>query len=671
MANVQWDILIKRIIQIVVVVIVLILIVAGLIFYKAYRTLPNISNLVENYTISTPTIMYDENGQVIDTISVKKKSIVNIKDIPSYVANASVAIEDHNFYHENGFNIERTVQSALINIVERRYAQGGSTITQQLARNAFLNMKKNIFRKVQEAIITVELERKYTKPEILDQYLNVIYYGGGVYGIDSASELYFGIHASELSVAQAAFLAGIPNNPSMYSPYSHLDAAMNRQKIILKKMLQYHYITKEQYEVAIKTPINVISNAQSNSGAAAFTDIVENILTGQMGFTDEELYTQGLKIYTTMNLQVQSAAQSAVNSNFLLQSDPKLQVGMVAINSQNGYVEAMIGGKNYRSGLFNRAISANRQPGSSFKPYLYLAALEQGVTMNTLFEDSPITISGGLGGKDYTPTDAEAPTMTNITLVTALENSVNIVAVKLLQKIGYGALANVEKQIGFPTITPNYPSVALGAIAMTPFQQATNYCVFSNGGYKVTPMFITKVEDKYGNILYQATPQKTQVVDSKYVALLTFMLEQVVKSGTGMPANIPGVQMAGKTGTTNNSTDTWFVGYTGDLVTAIWEGYDDSSPMKSSYYGNGVSAPLWHQMMAGAIANGGYTPVGFGYIQDLLQSNQLVLANIDSTTGLLADGSTPTGNIQQAMFLPGQVPNQSSFDFSHGLNTTN
>lgn len=669
MAKVDWSILIKRLIQIIIVLIVIGIIGGGLIVYKAYRTLPNISNLVENYTISTPTTIYDENGQVIDTIAVKNRSIVSINDLPSYVANASVAIEDHNFYHENGFNVERTVQSAVINIVKRRYAQGGSTITQQLARNAFLNMRKNMFRKVQEAIITVELERKYTKPEILDQYLNVIYYGGGAYGIDSASELYFGTHASQLNIAQAAFLAGIPNNPSMYSPYNNYDAAMKRQKIILRKMEKYHYITKKEYETALKTPINIIPNSGSSAGAAAFTDVVENILTSQMGFTDEELYTQGLKIYTTMNLQAQAAAQAAVNGNPILQSDSKLQVALVSINSQNGYVEAMIGGKNYRSGMFNRAISANRQPGSSFKPYVYLAALEQGMTMNTVFEDTPITLPGG-NGQDYTPTDSGQPTMGNMTLVTALENSVNIVAVKLLQKIGYGALASVEKQIGFPTITPNYPSVALGAIGMTPFQQATNYCVFSNGGYKVTPMFIVKVQDKYGNTLYQATPQKTQVVDSKYVALLTFMLEQVVKSGTGMPANIPSIQMAGKTGTTNKSTDVWFVGYTGDLVTAIWEGYDDSTPMKSSYYGNGVAAPLWNQYMTGAIANGGYTPVGFGYIQNLLQGGQLVLANIDATTGLLADSSTAPANVQQAMFLPGQVPTQSSGSFSNGLDTT-
>lgn len=647
---------IKRLIQLGVVGVILGSLLAGVVVYKAYKTLPNISNLVENFTISTPTILYDSNGSVIDTIAIKKRTIVGMDTLPGYVPNAFVSIEDHNFYKEHGFNIERTIQSAIINVVQRRYAQGGSTITQQLARNAFLNMKKNMFRKVQEAIITVELERKYTKPEILGQYLNVIYFGSGAYGIDSAARLYFGISASQLSVAQAAFLAGIPNNPSMYSPYNNYNAAISRQRIILKKMKKYHYITTQQYEKALATPINIIPNAMANSGAAAFTDVVENILTSQMGYTDEQLYTQGLKIYTTLNTQLQQSAQAAVNSSSVLLSDSNLQVAMVSINSQNGYVEAMIGGRNYRSGMFNRAMLANRQPGSSFKPYVYLAALESGMPMNTLFLDAPFTVSGGIGGQDYSPSDAESPTNQNMTLVTALENSVNIVAVKLLLKIGYGALANVENAIGFKTMTPNYPSVALGSIAMTPFQQATNYCVFSNGGYTVKPIFITKIVDRYGNVVFQSQTQKNQVVDSKYISLLTFMLEQVVKSGTGSSADIAGIDMAGKTGTTNDNTDAWFVGYTGDLVTAIWTGYDNAKPMKSWYYGSQVACPIWKNFMQGAISNGGYTPVGFSYIQDGLQSGELTLANIDSATGLLATSSTPAANVQQAMFLNGQMP---------------
>jgi penicillin-binding protein 1A len=659
-----------------------VLIVGGICFaliFNAYKGLPDVGELVESYNPSIPTTIYDSNGEVIDLIYREIRDTADISKVPENVKNAFVAIEDRKFYHHHGLDPFRLGRAILVNISKGRAAQGASTITQQLAKNAFLSHEKKLTRKVKEALITLEIERKYTKDEILEKYLNEIYFGSGAYGIETASRSFFGKNVSDLNLAEGAMLAGIPNRPSLYNPRKNMDKAVYRGHLILKQMRKYDLIKEDEYNRALEQKfiqeidlpedfvsdefISVIKEKRTRKSLNSpdFSDIVEKKIF-QM-FDENMIYEGGLKVYTSLDLQMQKTALETFNNYPLLVDDPKLQGALVTIDSSNGYVKSIVGGKDFQAGNFNRAIMAKRQVGSAFKPFVYYTALEEGLPMNTVVEDSEIEFG------DWKPKNYGDVFHRNMTILEGMEKSVNVVAIKLLQKIGIKNVIKNFKKTGIDVDIPHNLSIALGTMSMSPMELAVSYLPFSNGGYKVKPIFISKVVDRYGNIIYESPIQKEKIFDSSDVSLILHMMKNVVENGSGRRARVKDkegnyIEQGGKTGTTNESRSAWFSGVTSEYVTTVYIGYDDNTSMEKAT-GGGSVAPIWGEYYQNLINNEIYTPGKFQFLEDHMKNRDLVTANIDSKTGLLGDSST--ASVRTALFKREQLPLESNSKYSRGL----
>lgn len=652
--------------------------VCSTLIYNAYKSLPDVGELVESYNPSVPTTIYDSNGEIIDLIYREIRDTAEISDIPENVKNAFVAIEDRKFYHHHGLDPFRLGRAVLVNISQGRAAQGASTITQQLAKNAFLSHEKKLTRKVKEALITLEIERKYTKDEILEKYLNEIYFGSGAYGIETASRSFFGKNVSELNLAEGAMLAGIPNRPSLYNPRKNMDKALKRGHLILKQMKKYELISEDQYERALKQkfilekdlPENYVSHelvsvvkekrTRKSLNSPDFSDIVEKKIF-QL-FDENMIYEGGLKVYTSLDLQMQKTALETFNNYPLLKDDPKLEGALVTIDSSNGYVKSIIGGKNFQAGNFNRAIMANRQVGSAFKPFVYFTALEEGLPMNTVVEDSEIEFG------EWKPKNYGGVFHRNMTILQGMEKSVNIVAIKLLQKVGVKDVIKTFRKTGIEVDIPQNLSIALGTMSMSPLELATSYLPFSNGGYKVKPIFISKVLDRYGNIIYESPVEKEKIFDSSDVSLILHMMKNVVSNGTGRRARVKDkngnyIEQGGKTGTTNQSRSAWFSGVTPEYVTTIYVGYDNNVPIEK-VTGSSLT-PIWGKYYQNLVDNDIYTPGKFQFLEDHMKNGDLVSRNIDSRTGLLGDSSSIS--VREALFKREQLPLETNSKYSRGL----
>ncbi|BDU50451.1 transglycosylase domain-containing protein [Haliovirga abyssi] len=626
---------------------------------KAYKQLPDVSKLVEQYNPVVPTIIYDTNGLIIDKIYRENREIVSINKIPKYTQYAFVAIEDRKFFRHHGFDLFRLLKSVVTApkyILAHRNIPGGSTITQQLAKNAFLTTERKIIRKVKEAIITIEIERKYTKDEILEKYLNEIPFASGAYGIETASKLYFRKDVEQLNIAESAFLAGIPNRPSKYSPYLHLNNTIKRQRLILKQMFKFKFINKKQYEEALNYKIKVSPKPKKNYRAPSFTDIVTKKIFKL--FPENEIYGGGLKIYTTLNLKMQQTAEEVFKNNRYLKKYKDLNGALVTIDSNTGYVEAIIGGKNYITGNFNRAIRGKRQPGSSFKPFLYFTALRKNYQMNLIVEDSKIKIG------NWEPKNYSSKFRKNMTILQGMEKSVNIIAIKLLKKLIIKNVIATARLAGITVDIPYNLTIALGSFSISPFQLANAYCVFSNGGFTVKPIFIKKVVNRYGKIVYESKIKKEKVFDKTNISLITHMLQNVVWNGSGRHANI-GIDQGGKTGTTNNSTNAWFSGITADFVTTLYIGYDNNKPMPKYMTGGGVAAPIWGKYVKTLIDKKIYKPNKFEFLQQELKNKKIEYKIIDNQNGLLSDKSS-TSKIK-ALFKMGYAPIEKAGKYKNGI----
>ncbi|ADO82582.1 transglycosylase domain-containing protein [Ilyobacter polytropus] len=673
----------KKIFKVSILFAFLSIIVVGLIsfslIYSAYKSLPDVGKLVESYTPSVPTIIFDSNDEVIDSIYRERRDTATISEIPENVKNAFVAIEDRRFYTHHGLDPLRLGRAIAVNISQGRAAQGASTITQQLAKNAFLTHEKKLTRKVKEALITLEIERSYTKDEILEKYLNEIYFGAGSYGIKTAARSFFEKDVEDLNLAEGAMLAGMPNRPSLYNPRKNLEQSLRRTKLILNQMKKFNYITEDEYNRALKQkfllekdlPENYIAddytsvikekNSRKSLNSPDFTDIVEKRIFEM--FDENTIYEGGLKVYTSLDLQMQKAAIETFNNYKLLKEDPKLQGALITIDSNNGYVKSIIAGKNFKTGNFNRATMAKRQVGSSFKPFVYFTALKKGIPMNAVVEDSEIEY------KDWKPQNYGGYFSGNITVLQAMEKSVNIVAIKLLEKVGVKSVINTFRKTGVDVDIPYNLSIALGTMSMSPLDLATAYIPFSNGGYKVKPIFISKVLDRYGNVLYESPVEKEKIFASDNVSLIVHMMKNVVANGSGRRARVTDkdgnfVEQGGKTGTTNDYRSAWFAGITPEYVTTLYIGYDDNSPMKKAT-GGGAAAPLWGEYYQAMINKDAYTPGEFQFMEDHIENGNLITANIDSKTGLLGDSSSIS--IRKGLFKRGQVPVENNSSYSKGL----
>ncbi|MGL5278410.1 MAG: transglycosylase domain-containing protein [Cetobacterium sp.] len=622
---------------------------ASLLVNKYYKELPNVSELVENYSPPIPTTIYDRNGQVIDVISKETREPVDIERIPQNLQNAFIAIEDRQFLSHYGIDPFRILGSAIVNLKSGRAAQGGSTITQQLARNAFLSHEKKFSRKIKEIIITFEIERKYTKDEIMEKYLNEIYFGSGAYGVKTAAHNFFRKDVNDVNLAESALLAGIPNRPNMYNPRTNLEKSLVRQKLILKQMQKFGLITETEYSNALNHKFvneskalskdfkdentTIIYNALDKKiefNAPDFTDLVQKFLFEN--FEEKQIYNDGLLVQTTLDLNIQKVAKDKFENYPRLKNDKKLQGAMITIDAKNGEVISIIGGKDFKTGNFNRAVQAKRQVGSSFKPFIYYTALEKGFEENLVVEDSRIVFG------TWAPRNFGERYYNGMTLMQGFDKSQNIVSIKLLNKVGIPALMDTMKKIDAGFVVPNNLTAALGTTEGTPLQVAQSYAVFANGGYSIKPFYVIKVSDKFGNTLYEAKPQIEQKFESADIALMTNMMKNSVKQGTSRSAqvkinNVP-IEQGGKTGTTNNSRTVWYSGMTPDYVTTIYVGYDNNDPLYKAT-GGGVAAPLWKNFYQEIIEKGYYTPTTFTFLDNHVKNGDLTYQELDPISGLL------------------------------------
>jgi penicillin-binding protein 1A len=568
------------------------LIIALVAFFAVFATdLPDTTHIFD--VKRQPSITYlDRSGGFIAVRGSQFSPPVNLDELPAYVPAAFVAIEDKRFYHHFGFDLIGMARMVVVDVSKGRAAQGASTITQQLARNLFLTPDKTIRRKAQELILAVWLETKFSKKQILSLYLNRVYFGEGAYGIEAASQRYFNKPAAQLSVGEAALLAGLMKGPSRYSPVSATERAERRATVVLDSMVENHAITAEQRDEAFKQPVRVSATLASQK-AQYFVDWVDQQVRALVGQPQEDLVVE-----TTLDLPIQVNAERAVREIVNRDSVSKgvQQAALVALDGE-GRVRAYVGGADYNQSQFDRATMAQRQAGSAFKPFVYLTAMEAGRTPDVVVSDEPLTI-GNWEPKNYTN-----KYLGPITLQTALAQSINTVAARLAYEVGTDKVAATAHRLGITSKIQTDPSMALGAVEVAPLEMAQAYAAFSNGGYLTRAFGVTRIRTANGKVLFDhdiGAQPKVRVIDQPALSYMIQMMRQVLISGTGVRAQIPGRDLAGKTGTTSDYRDAWFVGYTGGFTAAVWTGRDDNTPMKR-VTGGGSPAEIWRAFMAASL----------------------------------------------------------------------
>lgn len=571
-------------------------------------TLPDVSQTLSPAASSQ---IYDCKGRLITTVHAEKNRLpVKLADTPKDLQNAFIAAEDIRFYKHHGIDPIGIARAVVSNIRHRdATGQGGSTITQQLARNAFLTQEQTLKRKLLEAVLAVEIENKYTKAEILEMYMNQIYFGQGAYGVQTASHVYFGKDVKDLNLAQCAMLAGLPNSPNHYSPFHNLQAAKYRQGVVLDQMAKYGYISQEQANEAKAQDLGLVkpgSNQDNNKLASYFVNYVVQQVSDK--YDSSAIYKEGLKIYTTLDLDMQKDAENAVNKDLPkgtknAKGITQPQGALLAIETKTGDVKAMVGGRG--EDQFNRATQMYRQPGSAFKPFTYVTALEKGMSPNMMLDNSAVSFAGGWSPKNYGHTTGGPVTMTE-----ALVKSMNIPTINLANKVGMSNVIKTAEKCGISSLvdsgkySDNNLSASIGGLSkgVSLWDMAQAYSVFANNGQLIKPRVILKIEDRNGNILEDHTGESDaeQVLDANAVARLNVMLQQAVMRGTGRNAYF-GRPVAGKTGTTNGAHDAWFVGYTPNMVTAVWIGDDTST--NAGYTGGTIPATIFRDFMSQATAS--------------------------------------------------------------------
>ena len=590
------------------------MVVTGWFVASLMRGLPDVDALRRIGEMDQATAVFDRNDQLAFTIFKEQRIEVPLASVSPHLKQAVLAIEDKRFYDHNGFDTVRIGSALLANIRRGRLAQGGSTITQQLARQSFLTPDKTYRRKLQELILAGRIERMYSKDQILEMYLNKVYFGDGLYGVEAASRGYFGKHASELTVPEAALLAGLVKSPSSYAPTVSLERAVARRNVVLQAMQDFGAIDDSARQAARKTkPILKDTLRADEPHGQYFKEQVRRELVDRFGW--QRVYQGGLRVYATIDMAMQVAADTAVAEGLKglderraavakrrKQAPPSdeapLQAALVALDPVSGHVLAMIGGRSFDDSHFNRAVQARRQPGSAFKPFVYAAALEAGYTPATLIENlsAPVpTLQGA-----WTPED-EHSNSDSMTLRAALRTSSNRAAVRLLQDVGIPKTVQYAKAMGVGDV-PSVPSLALGSGEVTLQSLTAAYAAFANHGVVPKPLLIRRVEDREGNVLYSSEESGTRAISDVTAYLMSSMLADVVNAGTAAKARTLGFTLpaAGKTGTTNDYHDAWFVGFTPSLVAGVWVGFDQPQTILPNGFAADVAVPLWASFMKAA-----------------------------------------------------------------------
>ncbi|MDI6641478.1 MAG: PBP1A family penicillin-binding protein [Elusimicrobiota bacterium] len=666
--------------------ILLIAFLIGLYFRSLFKELPSPETLRE-YRPTLSTKLYDIHGELITELFTERRTWVELSKIPPVLQSAVISIEDHRFYKHPGFVFLRIIRSAIENFIKRRFVAGGSTITQQLAKLAFLTQERTLRRKIKEFILALQLEHNFSKQEILEMYLNQVYLGQGAYGVEQASRIYFNKSVETLTLSEAATLAGLIRYPSYCSPIKHPDRALTRRVVVLDRMEKLNYITTDEKIQALKEPLEMSENVVSKIGltkAPYFVEYVRLQLEQEYG---PEIYQSGWKVYTTLDLQLQTTAEIIVDKllskfdeqqkyRFSLKKSTfqPVQCALLAVDVKTGQVRSLIGGRDFRKSQFNRAVQAYRQPGSAFKPFVYTAAIERGYTPVSIIEDTPLVYVND--GRDWrlksTTTDylLELPEewlknplkvwvpenykkkyYGNVLLRRALELSLNACAIRTIGEISPVTVIDYARKFGIKSPLTNTLSLALGASDVTLVEMVQAFNVFANRGIKTIPYCVVKIEDNAGRIIKQNYPWETDVLSEQTCFVMTNLLKGVIKNGTGKYASyFLKAPAAGKTGTTNEFTDAWFIGYTPKLTCGVWVGYDDKKTLGEKNTGGVVACPIWTEFMVHAHRQ---EP-----IEDFpTPATGISYANIDAATGLLA--TSESKNVYTEVFLSGTEPKTS------------
>jgi penicillin-binding protein 1A len=701
------------------------------------KGIPSIEEL-KQYNPSAGTKIYSDDDVLIGELSAEKGIFVPLDSIPKNMVNAVIAVEDSRFWKHRGIDYIAIGRAFMQDLIHARLKEGASTLTQQLAKVVFLSPEKTIKRKIMEVALAVKIEKSLTKKEILELYLNKVYFGHGAYGVEMASQVYFGKSVRQLNLAEASMLAGLVKGPTVFSPFNNLSKAKERQAVVLMRMEEEGYISKAKREAAYRQPLYLSSLRKGIEADSYFTEYIRRYLEDKYG--DDAVYKTGLKVYTTLNRGMQVAAISAVQNglrdldkrrgwrgpvehrkdidiqkelstkelsttvvgnpgdiysglvlkvgdggaiiktrgllgklsikdalwaarelnrdgtakvirNFTLakilrpgdvvkvsiksirdkkvelslEQEPEVEGALVAVEPYTGFIRAMVGGYDFVRSDYNRAVFAKRQPGSAFKPVIYAAAMDNGFTPASIINDEPVTYMGGPKG-EWSPENYDHKYYGPTRLREALAYSRNVVTVKLVDAMGINSVINFARSLGFEDDMPRNLTIALGSFSVTPLELAVIYDVFASNGMKVRPIAIKYITDRKGQILESNEPDPQQVISPQTSFLITSMMEDVVNYGTGWRGKSLGVPVAGKTGTTNDYRDAWFVGYTSNLVACTWVGFDSNKPLGPAETGARAASPIWVSFMNSAKEGA----------EAFTQPDGIVSATIDPQTGMLS-----------------------------------
>ncbi|MFH1416622.1 MAG: transglycosylase domain-containing protein [Elusimicrobiota bacterium] len=695
------------------------------------RNLPSTASLIQ-YRPNLVTKIFDINGILIDELFMERRTLVPLREIPVDLQNAVLAIEDTNFFNHWGMDIMGVIRAFIMNFKAGHVVQGGSTITQQLAKVMFLTPEKSIKRKIKELLLAMHIEREFSKEEILQLYLNQIYFGEGAYGVESASKVYFNKKVRDLNLSECAMLAGLPRAPSAYSPENNIHLAYRRRAIVLRRMSVVGFIDPNEETEANCVPLPIKTYKKEVKPGSYFVEHIRKNLLPEFGMN--KLYKGGLQIYTTLDLKMQKIAEETMVTSLEMFDEIKqrevkeeimkeqrldstegivlstavytdIQGALVAIDPRTGQIRAMVGGRDFAESEFNRVVQARRQPGSAFKPFIYTAAIDLGLTPATILHDEPrVYYNDGFNWKLLADTtnlqqlnidfselselkeeisESNQSTMTiqtaefkeilakaenlekikekiwapqnyynkfrgEITLRNGIVNSINLATIDLIDRIRPMTALYYARKMGIHSPLPQTLSLALGSGDLAPLELASAYCVFANQGIRTTPYTIIRIEDYAGNTIRENAPQEKQVLSPQTNYMMVNLMQQVCKYGTGWYTKRLKRPHAGKTGTTNDFSDAWFTGYVPNLVVSVWVGYDDHRTLGKKKAGGVVAAPIWTRFMQKALE---HTPE-----LDFPVPDNIVFVNFDPDTGKLATALSENAVLQP--FIKGTEPQE-------------
>ena len=619
---------------------------AGIVLLAKFGDFPPIES-VSAYRPSVTSKIFDRNNLVVGEIYLEKRNVVPFKAIPTHVVNAFVAAEDANFFRHKGVDYIAIARAIGKDVLSGGYAQGASTITQQTVKSLFLTPEKTIGRKLKELILAYRIEKKLSKDEILYLYLNQIYLGDGAYGVEAAAQTYFSRGVSTLTVAEGALLAGLAQAPSRYSPRHHIDKARARQRYVLRRMAEVGFLDKKAAEKAYKARLVLAPPSTFRSEAAYFLEYVRNYLQEKYGAN--AMYRSEFRIYTTIDERLQEAAYEALTKGVRRIEEANkytgLQGAMLCMDPGTGGVLAMVGGVDFGASQFNRALLARRQPGSAFKPIVYAAALDKGKTLVSTVDDSPIEFARS-ETELWKPKNYDETFLGPIPLLEALAKSRNLATVRLLNEIGVDTAIGMARNLGIRSPIERNLSIALGSSGVTPLEMVTAYATFAAGGQRPTPFFIREVQDGEGRVLERTDPKLVQAIAPETAYLTIRLMQEVLRTGTGASAKGLSKNLAGKTGTTNENTDAWFIGGLPNLIAGVWVGFDTPASLGKRQTAATVALPIWASFFGQALR---YVPD-----REFPPPAGITFARVDPSTGK----AVPPGS-DEGMLLPfklGTVP---------------